>query len=241
MTNGLARCVTVAAFCLLAVLMLIGCDRSRIEGDAQPPEEAVASDVSETEAPEADASETQLRPATGDSTEAVSRSEAQPSAVASINAPRFLVPKGRLQRLTPADAFIGELVDTETAAQTEVYAVAYDFLRALDDPKRAISLVIPEARSNLERIITDEGTPFLDVPSIRIARARFVSAREATVSVRLLVHDASTMGNLVVENRDNNWYIADMLLDLRELSRPADRTMGARLEPWADRSPLIGP
>lgn len=239
LTNGSPRCIVPAALCLLVVLILAACARPRPDGVAPATADEVMPTSAANEDSQDSASAVGAQPGAAD--EVVGQTDAPRTETAALNAPRFLLPEGRLQRLPPADAFIGDLVDSATAAQSDVYATARAFLRALNDADRAIALVVPEARSHLERVITDEGRALSDAPSIRIARARFVSAREAVVSVRLLVNDASTIGNLVVENRDNSWYIADMLLDLRELSRPDSRTSVERLEPWANRSPLVGP
>ncbi len=239
MTNGFARRAAPVVLCLLAVLIFAACARPRTDGDAPVTAGERASTPATTQDSQESASAIPAQ--SGGTDEAVGQPDAPRAETASLNAPRFLLPEGRLQRLPPADAFIGDLVDSATALQSDVYATARAFLRALNDAERAIALVIPESRSHLERVITEEGSAFSDPPSIRIARARFVSAREAVVSVRLLVHGASTTGSLVVENRDNSWYIADMLLDLRELSGPDNRLSVERLEPWADRSPLVGP
>ena len=239
MTNGSARCATPVVLCLLAMLIIGACARPRTAGDAAAPTEEPVLTPAPTEDSQESASAIPVQP--GGTGQVVGQAGAPFTETASLNAPRFLLPEGRLQRLPPADAFIGDLVDSATAAQSDVYATARAFLRALDDAERAIALVVPESRSHLERVIAEEGSAFSDAPSIRIARARFVSAREAVVSVRLLVDGASTIGSLVVENRDNSWYIADMLLDLRELSGPDNRTSVERLEPWTDRSPLVGP
>jgi hypothetical protein len=163
-----------------------------------------------------------------------------PGEPAELSAPRFFVPSARLERWTPSDAVIGTLPDAVTGDQSGVLQIVTRFFGGIHAPQTVTRYVKPEQRSLVGRMFTEDMPSGVTVHEVRVGAVRWLSTDEVTLPVRLLTKTATTDGRIVLVNRSDSWYISDVLMDLRELQRPTDQRV-RQLEPWADRSPLVGP
>lgn len=158
-------------------------------------------------------------------------------------APRFLLVSRSLRRATPSDAAIGELPDIASDNSARA-AVRNRIVRLFDDLDRlqegiAEHVIEPE-RDRLARMVADDLRVTPQDVQLRLGPIRWLDVAEATALVRLVSSTGRTEGDVVLEDRGDGWYIADILLDLGALSQ-SRVTRGTRLEPWVDHSPLVGP
>ena len=233
----------VALVCLGAVsLVLLGCvgrDRPSGANLAEAEEAASTGGAAANNAATDDPAGASAEASIGG--EAPAAESGSPGAEAvDVRTPRFFVPNGRLERRVPTDAMIGPLLDGVAGEHAGIYAVASGFLAVVADPEAALEFVEPENRTMIGRLLVEDVPEDSEIVHARVGTIQWLGAQEVTLAVRVFAQIAATDGRIVLVNRSGKWYISDMLINFRELGIPDDRTV-YRLEPWADRSPLVGP
>ena len=176
-----------------------------------------------------------------DSAHAASAEDSQQPSEA--RTPRFVLSAGGLRRWAPHDAEIGELPDraADSAARAAVRSRTESLFDGLAELEASIDEhVLESQRRRLQRMLADDLNGRDQTVQLRFGQVQWVDSFEATVVVRLMSRTGRAAGDIVLENRGADWYISDILLDaglLREAYQPRNQ----RVEPWIDRSPLVGP
>ncbi len=157
--------------------------------------------------------------------------------------PRFVLSAGELRRWVPYDSEIGELPDraADSVARAAVRSRTESLFDGLAELEGTInSHVLESQRRRLQRMLADDLNGRDQTLQLRFGQVRWVDSSEATVVVRLITRTGRAAGDIMLENRGDGWYISDVLLDLG-LLRDAYQRRTQRVEPWIDRSPLVGP
>ena len=205
------------------------------EGQGTPPvagETADAPREAETDGATADAAPAAEPPA----------STARGTTTGEGGVPRYLLAEGSLARLAPSDAEIGELIDNATAGHNihALRRVVEGFFTALHAPADAVAdYVLESEQLRIGRMIESD-LPAESSPRIRFGRVQWLGGDQAIMRVRLIDAAARTSGDIMLERPADEWRIVDLMLSLRELEPPAAGPE-VRLEPWAERSPLVAP
>lgn len=145
-------------------------------------------------------------------------------------------------RIVPYDAEIGELPDTATAGRAYVALrrVVEGFFGGLHDPSGVVAdYVLDTEQVRVARMIESD-LPVDSSPRVRFGHVRWLGGDQAIMRVRLVDEAARTSGDVMLEQKGDDWRIVDVMVSLRELE-PVAAGPAARLEPWIDQSPLLAP
>ena len=233
-TNRCGLPAAAALILLLAWLLLFssGCQR----GTQQDP--GVGPQL------EREFTERTAEPETGPDHDAVHAETAEDSQqLPEARAPRFVLSAGGFRRWAPHDAEIGELPDgaADSVARAAVRNRTESLFGDLAELEASVDEhVLESQRRRLQRMLSDDLNGWDQTVQLRFGDVRWVDLSEATVVVRLMTGTGRTAGDIVLENHGAGWYISDILLDLG-LLREAYQPRNQRVEPWVDRSPLVGP